>query len=153
MTTDKKELAVAALRAGTVIDHIPSNVLFKVVRILGIEKLNNHVTVGNNLQSGKLGTKGIIKVADIEFPETTLNRIAIIAPKAKVNIIRNYEVVDKRQVTLPDTIVGLVKCGNPKCITNNEPMHTRFTVIDRDNVTIKCNYCGHTVSSEEAQID
>ena len=77
MTTDKKELALAALRAGTVIDHIPSNVLFKVVRILGIEKLNNHVTVGNNLQSGKLGTKGIIKVADIEFPETTLNRIAI----------------------------------------------------------------------------
>lgn len=153
MTTDKKELAVAALRAGTVIDHIPSNVLFKVVRILGIEQLHNHVTVGNNLHSGKLGSKGIIKVADTEFPETTLNRIAIIAPKAKVNIIRNYEVVDKRQVTLPDTIVGLVKCGNPKCITNNEPMSTRFTVIDRDNVTIKCNYCGHTMNSEEAQID
>ncbi len=153
MTTDKKELALAALRAGTVIDHIPSNVLFKVVRILGIEKLNNHVTVGNNLQSGKLGTKGIIKVADIEFPETTLNRIAIIAPKAKVNIIRNYEVVDKRQVTLPDTIVGLVKCGNPKCITNNEPKHTRYTIKDSHNETNKCNYCGHTVSSEEAQID
>ncbi len=77
MTTPKKELAVAALRCGTVIDHIPSNVLFKAVRILGIENMTNHVTIGNNLDSDKLGTKGIIKIADVEFPEATLNRIAL----------------------------------------------------------------------------
>lgn len=153
MTTDKKELAVAALRNGTVIDHIPSKVLFKVVRILGIESLPNHVTVGNNLDSHKLGTKGIIKVADVEFPEPVLNRIAIIAPKAKVNVIRDYDVVEKHVVELPDTIIGLVKCGNPKCITNNEPMRTKFHVVDRENVTLRCHYCGHSVNSEEAQID
>ena len=152
MTTDKKELAVAALQNGTVIDHIPSAVLFKAVKILGIEHLTTAVTIGNNLDSKKLGNKGIIKVADVFFPEAVLNRIALIAPSAVVNIIRDYEVVEKFPVTLPDTIVGLVKCGNPKCITNNEPMRTRFHVIDRDDVTIACHYCSHTVRSTEAQI-
>ena len=151
--TGKKELAVAALQNGTVIDHIPSSVLFDAVKILGIEKLNTHVTIGNNLNSKKLGKKGIIKVADVEFPEATLNRIALIAPSAVVNIIRDFEVVEKHQVQLPDTIVGIVKCGNPKCITNNEPMKTRVEVVDRQNVTIRCHYCGHSVTNKEAQID
>ena len=148
----KAELAVAALRNGTVIDHIPSEVLFQAVKILGIEKVRAAVTIGNNLESKKLGHKGIIKVADVYFPETTLNRIALIAPSAVVNIIRDYEVVEKFPVTLPDTILGLVKCGNPKCITNNEPMRTCFHVVDRDDVTISCHYCSHTVKSAEAQI-
>lgn len=151
--TPKKELAVAALQNGTVIDHIPSSAVFKAVKILGIETLDTHVTIGNNLSSGKLGTKGIIKVADVEFPESTLNRIALIAPCAKVNIIRDFEVVEKHSVVLPDTIVGIVRCGNPKCITNNEPMKTRFEVIDRENVTIRCHYCGHAIASDKAQID
>ena len=120
MTQNKKELAVAALRAGTVIDRVPCDALFKAVRILGIEKMKNHVTIGNNLFSHRLGTKGIIKVADVEFPEDVLNRIALIAPNAKINIIRDYEVAEKRLVSLPDEIVGIVRCGNPKCITNNE---------------------------------
>jgi aspartate carbamoyltransferase, regulatory subunit len=153
MKEDKKELAVAALRCGTVIDHIPSPVLFKAVKILGLEHMPNHVTVGNNLSSKRMGTKGIIKVADVEFPESTLNRIALIAPKAKVNIIRDFKVVDKRPIVLPDEIVGIVKCPNPKCITNNEPMRTRFTVVDREDVTIRCHYCGRTIKSSEAIID
>lgn len=152
MNVSKAELAVAALRNGTVIDHIPSAVLFKAVKILGIEHLTTAVTIGNNLDSKKLGNKGIIKVADVFFPEQVLNRIALIAPSAVVNIIRDYEVVEKFPVTLPDTIVGLVKCGNPKCITNNEPMRTRFHVIDHDDVTISCHYCSHTVRSTDAQI-
>ncbi len=150
--TNKKELAVAALQSGTVIDHIPSSMLFKAVKILGIENLETHVTIGNNLESSKLGTKGIIKVADVLFPEATLNRIALIAPTAKVNIIRDFEVVEKHQVVLPDTIVGIVKCGNPKCITNNEPMKTRFEVINRGDVAIRCHYCGHIIKSKNAQI-
>ncbi|MDE6371833.1 MAG: aspartate carbamoyltransferase regulatory subunit [Duncaniella sp.] len=148
----KAKLAVAALRNGTVIDHIPSDVLFKVVRILGIERIKSAVTIGNHLDSQKLGHKGILKVADVFFPETVLNRIALIAPAAVVNIIRDYEVVEKFPVALPDVIVGLVKCGNPKCITNNEPMRTRFHVIDRHDVTIQCHYCSHTVKSNDAQI-
>ncbi len=152
MTTDKKELAVAALRNGTVIDHIPSSALFQAVRILGIEGMDKSVTIGNNLHSGKLGRKGIIKVADTEFSEDVLNRIALIAPTAVVNIIRNFEVVEKRQVVLPETLIGIVRCANPKCITNNEPMQTRFTVISSDTVRLRCHYCNHCVDGAEAPI-
>lgn len=152
MTTDKKELAVAALRNGTVIDHIPSSALFRAVRILGIEGLDTAVTIGNNLASHRFGTKGIIKVADVEFSEEVLNRIAIIAPTAMVNIIRDYEVVEKRPVALPDVLVGLVRCTNPKCITNHEPMLTRFNVINHENVRIRCHYCNHTQEGSKAEI-
>lgn len=153
MTISKQELAVAALKSGTVIDHIPSGSLFKAVKILGIENLDTAVTIGYNLDSKKLGKKGIIKVSDVFFPEETLNRIALIAPSAVVNIIRDYEVVEKFPVILPDTIVGIVKCGNPKCITNNEPMRTKFHVIDRDNVAIECHYCSQVVRSIDAKIN
>ncbi|MBQ8773074.1 MAG: aspartate carbamoyltransferase regulatory subunit [Muribaculaceae bacterium] len=153
MTNTKKELAVAALQNGTVIDRIPSSALFKAVKILGIEKLDKHVTIGNNLDSKKLGSKGIIKVADTFFPEDVLNRIALIAPTAKINIIRDFEVVEKYPVSLPDNIIGIVKCGNPKCITNNEPMRTRFEVVDRQGPTIRCHYCGHAVDAQNAQIE
>ena len=152
MSNAKKELEVAALRCGTVIDHIPSSVLFKAVKILDIENMHNNVTIGNNLSSSRLGTKGIIKVADVEFPEETLNRIALIAPGAKVNVIRDFDVVEKYHVRLPDNIVGIVKCDNPKCITNNEPMLTRFYVTDPEERTIRCHYCGHTVKASDAQI-
>ena len=110
------------------------------------------MTIGNNLDSKKLGTKGIIKVADTIFPEDVLNRIALIAPTAKINIIRDFEVVEKYHVTLPQTIIGIVKCDNPKCITNNEPMKTKFELIDPENRVIRCHYCGHTVSAKDAQI-
>lgn len=145
----KKELAVAALENGTVIDHIPSDSLFKVVDLLGIQSLENSVTIGNNLDSKKYGRKGIIKVADVTFPESTLNRIAIIAPNAVINEIKDYEVVNKRKVSLPDDIYGIVKCSNPKCITNNEPMRTHFHVIDRDNMVLKCHYCERTEEKDK----
>lgn len=152
MTEKKKELAVAALQNGTVIDRIPSSALFQAVKILGIEKLDKHVTIGNNLDSKKLGTKGIIKVADTFFPEDVLNRIALIAPTAKINIIRDFEVVEKFPVSIPQSIVGIVKCDNPKCITNNEPMRTRFELIDAERHVLRCHYCGHTVNAKNAQI-
>lgn len=144
MNDNKKELAVAALKNGTVIDHIPSESLFKVVDLLGIKSIESSVTIGYNLDSKKCGKKGIIKIADITFPEKTLNRIAIIAPNAVINIIKNYEVVEKHKVSLPDNIYGIVKCTNPKCITNNEPMRTHFHVIDRENMILKCHYCERT---------
>lgn len=145
---DKKELAVAALRNGTVIDHIPSEALFDAVRFLGLEQLDKAVTIGYNLASAKLGRKGIIKVADTFFDDSVLDRIAIIAPTAVVNIIRDYEVKEKRRVQLPETLVDIVRCNNPKCITNNEPMSTRFDVLttgDSSEVRLRCHYCNHTV--------
>ena len=147
--TKKKELAVAALENGTVIDHIPSDSLFKVVDLLGIKSITNNVTIGYNLDSKKYGKKGIIKVANITFPESTLNRIAIIAPNAVINIIKDYEVVEKRKVELPDNIYDIVKCSNPKCITNNEPMRTHFHVIDRENMILKCHYCERTEDKDK----
>ena len=121
MTNDKKELQVAALENGTVIDHIPAEKLFTVVSLLGLEHMSNNITIGFNLNSKKLGKKGIIKIADKFFCDDEINRIAVVAPNVKLNIIRNYEVVEKRELRLPDELHGIVKCANPKCITNNEP--------------------------------
>lgn len=152
MTSNKSELAVAALRNGTVIDHIPSDALFKAVRILDLEHMDRAITIGFNLDSKKLGNKSIIKVSDVEFDEATLNRIAIIAPSAVVNTIRDYEVAEKHQVTLPETITGIVRCPNPKCITNNEPMETKFHVESMNPVVCRCHYCNTEVKGEEAQV-
>ena len=143
-----KELQVKALENGTVIDHIPSDKLFKVVSLLKMEGLNNQITIGNNLSSKQMGTKGIIKVADRYYAEEEVNRIALIAPMAKINIIKNFEVIEKKILTLPDSFTGLVKCPNPKCITNNEPMRTRFETVNRKPVVLKCLYCEREVQEE-----
>lgn len=152
MNAKKTSLAVAALENGTVIDHIPADVLFKCVKILGVENLDRQLTIGNNLHSGKLGAKGIIKIADVIFPKETIDRVALVAPTAVVNIIKDYTVTEKRPVTLPDSVVGIVRCSNPKCITNNEPMATRFDVVDADSRLIRCHYCGVTTTGAKADI-
>ena len=144
----KKELQVAALENGTAVDHIPADQLFKVVSLLGVESLNTPVTIGYNLDSKKMGKKGIIKISDKFFEQDEINRISLIAPTVKLNIIRDYEVVEKKNVCLPDEIRGIVKCNNPKCITNNEPMKTYFNVIDK-NVTLKCHYCEMKIKKED----
>ena len=145
----KRELQVAALENGTAIDHIPPSQLFKVAKLLGLENMDNTITIGNNFQSKKMGCKGVIKISNKFFEEDEINRIALIAPKVILNIIRDYEVVEKKTVTLPDELVGLVKCNNPKCITNNEPMPSRFEVIDKEKGTIKCRYCERKINKEE----
>ena len=149
MNNNKKEMAVAALKNGIVIDHIPCASLFKVVNLLGLDKMESSVTIGNNLDSGSMTRKGIIKIADIELPEDTLNRIAVIAPNAVINIIRDYEVVKKHSVTLPDELIDFVHCNNPKCISNNEPMRTHFHVVDKLHTTLRCHYCERIVTHDE----
>jgi len=152
MTQNKTELAVAALRNGTVIDHIPAEALFKCVKILGLADTTHRLTIGNNLSSERMGMKGIIKVSDIIFPEAILNRIALIAPTAVVNTISNYEVVEKRPVELPHVIRGIVKCDNPKCVTNNEPMETVFETVTDAPGFIRCHYCNHMVANAKATL-
>ena len=149
MSKNKTELQVAALRNGTAIDHIPSDQLFKVVSLLGLENLKTPVTIGFNLSSKKMGSKGIIKIADKFFEEDEINRISLIAPTVKLNIIKDYEVIEKKQVQLPDFLKGIVKCNNPKCVTNKEPMKTVFKVIDKENVTLKCRYCELKIKKED----
>jgi len=149
MPIKRKELQVAALCNGTAIDHIPSDHLFKVVSLLDLENLTHPITIGNNLESKKMGSKGIIKIADKFFEKDEIDRIALIAPNVVLNIIKDYQVVEKKRVNIPHLITGIVKCNNPKCITNNEPMKTRFEVIDEEKVVLKCHYCDIKIQKEE----
>ena len=147
-----KQLSVSAIKAGTVIDHVPAQVLFKVVSILKLETLDTMITIGNSLGSEKLGKKGIIKLSEVFFQNDEINKIALVAPCAKLNIIRNYEVVEKKVVEIPDEIVAIVKCVNPKCITNNEQVDTRFEVVSKSDVKLKCHYCEKITDQENIEI-
>ncbi|NMA74403.1 MAG: aspartate carbamoyltransferase regulatory subunit [Bacteroidales bacterium] len=152
MKKKKQELQVAALENGTVIDHIPSDKLFAVVTLLNLELMSNNITIGYNLKSKKLGTKGIIKISDKFFCADEINRISVVAPHVKLNIIRDYEVVEKREINMPDELKGIIKCNNPKCITNNEPMNTYFHVIDKEHCVVRCHYCEKEQKREDIVI-
>ena len=149
----EKKLKVAARCNGTVIDHIPSDKLFKVVSILHIETSLNQITLANNLESAKIGSKGLVKISDriLEVDET--NKIALIAPNAKINIIRDYQVVEKRPLILPEEIREIVQCANPNCITNHQPVTTRFHVLNNDgDIMLKCHYCEREIKRDEVKI-
>lgn len=137
-----KELKVSAIKNGTVLDHIPSGMLFKVINILGLQDCPNQVTFGTNLESKMLGRKAIIKIADKFFKDEEINKIALVAPQAKLNIIKNYEVVEKRILSIPNEILSIVKCQNPKCVTNHQPIPTRFKTIHKDSkLLLECHFC------------
>ncbi len=145
---EEKKLSVSAIENGTVIDHIPAQNLFKVISILGLERIDNLITFGTNMESHRLGKKAIIKVADKFFEREEINRIAVVAPHAKLNVIRGYTVVEKQVVEVPDRIEGIIKCVNPKCITNVESVKTKFEVVDKQNVSLKCHYCEKITDQE-----
>ena len=149
---NKEELQVAALQNGTVIDHIPTDKVFTIVSLLGLKNSELNITIGNNLPSKKLGKKGIIKVADRFFSDEEISRLSVVAPNAQLNIIHNYEVVEKKQVIMPDVVKGIVRCGNPKCITNNEPMTTIFHVVCKENGILKCHYCEKEQNKETIKL-
>ena len=135
---NKKERLVAAIEHGTVIDHIPAAKTYQVAQLLGLFELTSPVTIGINYPSQKVGNKGIIKVSDKFFTDDEISRLSVVAPNIILNIIRDYEVVEKKTVVPPDEIRGIVRCNNPKCITNNEPMPTCFHVA---NGVLTCHYC------------
>lgn len=139
--TQRKELKVSAIENGTVIDHIPPKGVFQVMKILNLEKFENQVFFGTNLESKKYGKKGIIKVANKFFESEEINKIALVAPSATLIIIRNYEVVEKSNVKIPDQINKFIKCFNPNCITNHQNIVTKFYVISKDEIKLKCHYC------------
>jgi len=138
----KKDLKVPRIKNGTVIDHIAAGNAVKVLHILGIPKSSSStVSVAMNVKS-KLGKKDIVKVENRELKRSEVDKIALISPKATINIIRDYEVKEKHRVKLPDEIIGIVKCSNPTCISNSkEPVKSRFKVISKDPARIKCYYC------------
>lgn len=140
-TTNKNERLVAAIENGTVIDHIPTEKTFQVANLLNLAQLATPVTIGYNYKSKKLGKKGIIKVEDRFFTDEEISRLSVVSPNVVLSLIKNYEVVEKKTVTTPDELRGIVKCNNPKCITNNEPMETLFHVVDKEKGVLKCHYC------------
>ncbi len=149
----EKQLKVSAIKDGTVLDHIPANQLFKVIDILGLSDCTNQVTFGTNLDSKILGKKGIIKISGKYFEADDINRIALIAPLAKINIIHDFEVVEKHVLTIPETIRGIVKCMNPMCITNNQPVETLFTtIVECPQVKLLCHYCEKVTDKDNLKI-
>ena len=148
----QKQLNVSAIKDGTVIDHIPTKALFKVVQILKLDECTNTVTFGNNLDSKAMGAKAIIKVANRFFEDDEVNKIALVAPNAKLNTIKNYEVVEKRVVQIPDQVMGIVRCFNPKCITNAEAVPTRFQITGDKPIELKCYYCEKITYENEIRI-
>ncbi|MDO9680282.1 MAG: aspartate carbamoyltransferase regulatory subunit [Bacteroidales bacterium] len=149
----EKQLKVSAIKDGTVLDHIPSDQLFKVIDILGLQKSSNQITFGFNLDSKLLGKKAIIKIADTYFEADDINRIALIAPQTKINIIHDFEVVEKRVLSVPSTIKGIVKCMNPMCITNHQAVETLFsTILDSPEIKLHCHYCEKITDRDNLKI-
>lgn len=143
---------VAAIENGTVIDHIPSEKLFAIVRLLRLEELGRHkVFIGYNLDSQLMGSKSIIKVSDRYFTDAELNQLSVVAPNVTLCIIRGYKVTEKKRVALPDTLRGIVRCNNPKCITNNEPMPTIFHRTAGSQV-LRCHYCDKEQNISEVKL-
>ncbi len=142
MESINKELKVSALENGTVLDHMPAEIVYKALDMLNLKGIDNQITIGINLNSKLYGKKGIIKIADRFFEDEELNKLALIAPNATVNVIRNFKVVEKKKLVMPEKIEGIARCMNPKCITNHQPVRTRFTVMDENGeISLLCHYC------------
>ncbi|MFQ6063049.1 MAG: aspartate carbamoyltransferase regulatory subunit [Methanosarcinales archaeon] len=148
----KKELRVRPIKNGTVIDHITAGQALNVLKILGITEYSNSVvSVAMNVQ-GKRGKKDIVKVEDRELKSEEVDKIALIAPYATINIIRDYEVIEKHKVDLPENIKGVVKCANPNCITNTkEPISSNFKILKKKPVELRCIYCDFLISKDIAK--
>lgn len=145
-------MMVAAIENGTVLDHIPSERLFDVVSMLHLEKMGNAITIGFNFKSAVMGTKSIIKIADKYFTDEELNQLSAVAPNITLCVIKDYEIIEKRMVVMPEELVGIVQCPNPKCITNNEPMKTRFRSVAQGNDILRCSYCNRDVELKDVRI-
>ena len=128
---NKKEMVVSAIENGTVIDHIPTESVYQVIRILGLEKYKDEVLIGNYLNSQKLEKKGIVKIKNKHFSVDEVSKIALVAPMATIIDIENF-----------------VRCANPKCITNAEVVPTKFYVVDKENLKLRCHYCEKFTTKE-----
>jgi len=151
LSAEAKEVRVSKIKDGTVIDHISGGYALDVVKILGITGHERRVvTIAINVPSKRLHTKDIVKIEGRALSRQELNRIALIAPKATINIVRNYIVVEKQEVKLPKVIEDMVKCINPSCISNsNEPIAAKFLVESEEPLLLKCHYCGYIMEKSD----
>ncbi|TBR25617.1 MAG: aspartate carbamoyltransferase regulatory subunit [Candidatus Nitrosotenuis sp.] len=139
----ESNLIVRRIKDGTVIDHIEGGRGLKVLEALGIDgKDGNVITIALNVPSGKFNKKDIIKVENKFLQDFDTNKLAVISPKATINIIKDYKLVEKRRVFLPNKIEKIFRCSNPDCITNsNEDIESTMNVIDKTGLVLRCKYC------------
>lgn len=153
MESKRKELIVSAIANGTVIDHIPADKMFEVIRILGLVNSEDPLYFGTNLESKKYGKKGVIKISNKYFDVADINKIALVAPTATLTVIKDYDIVKKQKVQIPDNIEKIVKCFNPNCVTNKENVPTKFTVLHMADGSIKlhCHYCEKNTTKDNME--
>jgi aspartate carbamoyltransferase regulatory subunit len=145
------ELYVAKIKDGTVIDHIMGGYALDVVKILGITgREKGTVTIAINVPSKRFKTKDIVKVEGRELNPQEVHKIALLAPRATINIIRDYKVVKKQEVKLSKVVDDIIRCANPACISNsNEPVQAKFYVDNEDPLLLKCHYCGYIMEKKD----
>jgi aspartate carbamoyltransferase regulatory subunit len=151
MSADNREVRVSKIKDGTVIDHINGGYALDVAKILGITGHEHQVvTIAINVPSKRFRIKDIVKIEGRALSRQELNRIALLAPRATINIIRDYKVVDKQEVKLPKVIEDIVRCINPTCITNsNEPVSPKFMVEVEEPLMLRCLYCGYILEKTD----
>jgi aspartate carbamoyltransferase regulatory subunit len=140
-------LLINPIKNGTVIDHITSGEALNVLKIIGITGTTTEsVSVATNVTSGKIGRKDIVKIENRELRKEEMDRIALIAPRVSINIIRDYKVYAKGGVERPKFLLGVVRCPNPGCITNaHEPVSSRFEVLPNG---LHCMYCDWLITND-----
>ncbi|MCD6301180.1 MAG: aspartate carbamoyltransferase regulatory subunit [Staphylothermus sp.] len=150
----EKTLIVSKIKNGIVIDHIPAGKALNVLKVLGLRGTEGYrISLVMNVESKKLGRKDIVKIENKYLSKQELNLIALIAPTATINVIKDYEVVEKYKVSLPNVVTGLIKCPNPTCISRkqNEPVTSKFYVLKSDKIVLECHYCGTMINGEEVE--
>jgi aspartate carbamoyltransferase regulatory subunit len=144
-----KTLKVQKIENGTVIDHIAAGKGWEVVKLLGLEEYGGTVTLLSNAYSKTKGKKDVIKVENKQLDKKEVNKVALVSPEAAVNLIKNFEVKEKFNVSLPQEVTGILICTNPVCVTHFEPCETRFAVESKDPLTLRCAYCERVQSKVE----
>ena len=142
------EMKVDAIKNGSVIDHLPPGKALDIIRFLRIDA-GTSILIGTNLSSRKHGTKDILKIENHELSEDEVNTIALLAPAASLTIIRDFKILKKSEVMLPESISGVFLCPNPGCVTNHQKIHTRFLVRQNGDTRLKCGYCEKIYSADE----
>jgi aspartate carbamoyltransferase regulatory subunit len=148
----KTERKIPAIKDGSVIDHIPSRETFRIMRILNPQEFIHPISVTLNLDSKKIGKKGVIKIDNRFLTKDEVDKIAILAPNASVSIIKNYKIEKKIHVKIPKEIIGILNCSNPMCVTNKEDVVTKFKVIREDPLELKCQYCERVYGKDDLEI-
>lgn len=149
----KKEIKIPAIERGVVVDHIPAGQALKVINILKLDEDHDcTVSIGMNMISRKMGRKDLIKIENKFIYKTDLEKISLVAPKAKISFISNYKVKEKIQVHTPDIVKGVIKCRNNNCVTNHQNIKTKFHLVGENPLKFKCHYCERIMHGKEIRL-